>query len=117
RSFTTLYTFNALNQAVQEEKPKVDPSQSTGYLRRYYYDANNNRVRLDIQNVTTDPTNHLPAVVASHPFFQHYLTYDILARLVEESLDATRDAAIPGSSQPEQLTARYRYDANGNLSR
>jgi YD repeat-containing protein len=109
------YTYNALNQLVQEENPKVDASQATGYLTRYFYDANNNLVRRDLQNVTTDPTNHLPVIVASHPFFQQGKTYDMLDRVVEEARDATRDPAIAPSAQPELLTTRYRYDANGNL--
>jgi YD repeat-containing protein len=117
RGFATTNTYNALDQVVQEEQPKVDPSQSTGYLRRYSYDANNNRVGLDIQNVTTDPTNHLPALVASHPFFQHRYAYDLLDRLVEDTRDATRDPSIGPSSQPELLTTRYRYDADQNLIR
>ena len=117
RNNTTLYTYNTLNQVVQQEKPKVDPSQTTGYLTRYLYDANDNRTGLDIQNVTADPTDHLPVLVASHPFFQHRFSYDILDQLVEQVQDATRDPVIPPSGQPETLTTHYRYDGNGNQAR
>lgn len=117
RGYTNTFAYNALNQVVQEEKPKLDASQSTGYLIRYLYDANNNRTGLDIQNVTTDPANHLPLIVADHPFSQHRFTYDMLDQLVEETRDATRDPAIPFSAQPEQLVTRYRLDANGNRTR
>ena len=115
RGLVHRYTYNALNQAVQEEKPKVDPSQSHGYLRQYFYDANDNLVRTDVENVTTDPDTHLPMLVGSHSFFQHTSVFDILNQLVEETKDATRDPAIDASSQPQLLTSRYRYDANGNV--
>ena len=114
RGNTTRYTYNALDQVAEEEVPKVDPSQTTGYLRRYLYDANNNRTGVDVQNVTTDSASHLPVLDASHPFFQHRSTFDILDQSVAETRDATRDPAIPASAQPEQLVSRYRYDANGN---
>lgn len=117
RGNSTTYTYNALDQVVQEEQPKVDPSQPTGYLRRYSYDANNNQVGVDLQNVTTNPTNHLPIVVPSHPFFQHRFSYDLLDQLIERTADATRDPAIPPSPQPERLTTQYRYDPNGNRVR
>lgn len=117
RGFVTRFTYNVLDQIVQEEKPKVNPGQATGYLRRYHYDANDNRTGTDIQNVTTDPATHLPLVVASHPFFQHRSTFDILDRRVEDRRDAARDPSIAASGQPELLTTQFRYDANGNLMR
>ena len=117
RGLVHRFTFNALDQVVEEEDPKVDASQATGYARRYFYDANNNRVGVDVQNVTTDPATHLPVVVSGHPFFQHRSKHDILDRVIEETRDAARDPAIPTPPLPESRTTRYEYDANENLLR
>jgi YD repeat-containing protein len=117
RGLTRRTTYNALNQVVQYEAPPVDGGQPTGYLQRYFYDANNNRVGTDVQNVTTDASTHLPVIVAAHPWFEHRTTFDILNRAVESVSDATRDAVLPPSPQPQSLTNRFRYDANQNLIR
>ncbi len=114
RGLTRRTTYNALDQVVQEEAPPVDGSQPTGYLRRYLYDANNNRVGTDVQNVTTDVSTHLPVIVAGHPWFQHRMTFDILNQIVESVSDTTRDSMLPPSTQPQSLTNQFRYDANQN---
>jgi RHS repeat-associated protein len=120
RGFTRSMVYNDLDQVVVEEDPKIDAAQATGYRRRYHYDANNNVVRTDVENQTTDPTTHQTAVVSAHPFFVHACAFDILDQQIECTRDATRDplvAAAFATTQPEKLVTRWRYDANQNLER
>ena len=110
------YVFNALDELIRSEAPKVDPGQPTGYLREHLYDANGNVVTTRVQNVTTDPVTHLPAA-GSPPFHEQAVRYDILDNVIERRTDARRDPAVPFSAQPEQLETRYHYDANENVVR
>ena len=110
-----LRTYNALDQLVQTENPKVDAGQAHGYLSQTFFDANDNVVTTAVENVTTS-TNHVP-VAGAPAFFYHSRRYDILDNLIERTDDATRDPIIPASPQPEELVTRYEYDANQNLVR
>ena len=107
-------TYNELDQVIITEDPKVDAGQPDGYLRRFHYDANDNVVKNDIENETTDTNTHASVVVTAHPFIEHRSIYDILDNRIERTQDATRDASIPASGQPESLVTRFRYDANEN---
>ncbi len=111
--FEYLRVYNELDQVVETERPRVDPGQATGYRHRYLYDDNDNVVRMDVEAVTTDPDTHQPT--AGGTFFMHRFKFDILDNLIERDLDATRDAALPASSQPERLVTTLRYDPNENL--
>ena len=109
-----IFTYNALDQVVQLELPRVHVGQSTGFLRRQVYDANDNVVALEVPNWKPD-ANGMPVLVAGHPFFEHATTYDILDNVLTQTQDATRDAIIPQSAESESLVTRYVYDANENV--
>jgi YD repeat-containing protein len=112
----TILDINALNQIVRETSREVTPG-GVRYERDFFYDANDNLVRIDTQNVdengVLDPSNE---------HFTNILEYDILDYLIrttEESgafvvtrvppqLDAT---GLPDS---EFVTTKFEYDANRN---
>ena len=116
RGLVTTHLYNALDERIQIEAPKVHPSQATGYLQQSRYDANGNRIESAIQNWTM--TDGVPQLVAPPlDFFLNTTSYDILNRPVAQTVDARRDAEIPVSSELQFLTTRWFYDANENTIR
>ena len=111
-----IVTFNALDQPIREEDPRVHPAQSHGYRRDVEYDANNNVVARVVENWGMDPTG-LPVLDSSNSEFRHLFLYDILDNQIESTQDAQRDSGIPASLQPETLVTRFEYDANENVVR
>jgi YD repeat-containing protein len=107
------FTYNQLDQLVEQEAPRVSPSQAHGYLRRLVYDDNDNIIARQIENQTADAAGN-QVVVSAHPFFVDEFRHDILDNLVEQTVDATRRPGIV-SAEPELLTTRFRYDANENV--
>ena len=105
--------YNALDELIESEAPKVDPAQGTGFLTRLHYDANGNTTRLEVQSWLNDAGVLHPD--AAHSWFQHETRYDILDNPIERSVDATRDAAIDPSSEAELLVTQLRYDESENL--
>ncbi len=116
RGNDNLFEYNELDQLVVEEDPKLDLGMSTGFQRRHGYDANDNRVVLEVGNWKPDASG-IPFQDPLHPWFLHTWLHDILDNIVSETQDATRDGGVPPSVQPEMLTMDFRYDANDNLVR
>lgn len=107
RNNITRYIVNQLNQVVRtiSEPPFL-------YERDFFYDANNNLVRIDIQNVVPDGAGG-NRVVAENPRITHTFLYDILDNLIEKTEEVSDGE--PGIGPPERITTRYRYDKNENL--
>jgi len=107
RGNTTRHIVNQLNQVVRtiSEPPFL-------YERDYFYDFNNNLVRVDIQNVVPDGAGG-NRVVAENPRITHTFVYDILDNMVEKTEEVSDGE--PGIGPPERITTRYRYDKNENL--
>ncbi|MBI4470495.1 MAG: RHS repeat protein [Acidobacteria bacterium] len=107
RNNITRYIVNQLNQVVRtiSEPP-------FSYERDYFYDFNNNLVRVDIQNVVPDGAGG-NRVVAENPKITQTFAYDILDNLVEKTEEVSDGE--PGIGPAERITTRYRYDKNENL--
>ncbi len=99
RGSDTQFIVNQLDQVVRSISREIAPGGGVRYQRDTFYDANNNVVRVDVQNV-----NDSGAVEANTHFTTTY-QYDILNYLTRkiEEVDASRSIAT-----------EYAYDANRN---
>jgi RHS repeat-associated protein len=91
---------NQLNQVVREYSRPVNTTNGpVRYQREFFYDANNNSVRLDVQNVDEN------GVVSTNAYLTTTYAYDILNRVTNtvQEVDPSRN-----------VVTQYAYDANGN---
>ncbi|UCC29379.1 MAG: hypothetical protein JSU86_14400 [Phycisphaerales bacterium] len=117
RGHDTQYVYNQLNQVVREISREVTDGSGVRYERDTFYDANDNVVRVDIQNID-DQGN----VVSENIHFTTIYEYEILnyrIRSCEEagSHDVPRDPPkLDCSELPEGefITTEYEYDENRN---
>jgi RHS repeat-associated protein len=121
RGADTQYVVNALNQVVRTLSRAVDLGPgAVRYITDTYYDANDNVVRVDVQNVD-DRGN-----VSPNEFLTRVTEYDLLndpVRVCEESGAYTGDIPGPpelptcdGLPADEFITTEYEYDLNKNRS-
>jgi RHS repeat-associated protein len=112
----TLFVVNQLDQIVRSTSREVDAG-GPRYFVDTFYDANDNVVRLDVQNVDETGT-----VVATNPVFTTIFEYDVLnqtTRACQESgsfavpSGQTTCAGLPDS---EFVITEYEYDDNWNQS-
>ncbi len=117
RGHDTLYTVNALNQTVRQSSREVTDGSGVRYETLTWYDANNNVVRMDIEN--RDETGALQA----NTNFTTIYEYEILnhrTRTVQEKGNANLDATvltladIPVGQRPEFIVTAVQYDPNRN---
>jgi RHS repeat-associated protein len=99
RNFDTLYTVNALNQVVRETSAETAAGSGIRYLRDSHYDANNNIVRVDVQNIDE------LGVLQPNAWFTTEYAYDALDRLIQTTREVDESHSVVEQSQ---------YDANGN---
>lgn len=99
RGQDTQYVVNQLNQVVREISREVGNGQTVRYQRDTHYDANNNVIRRDIQNI--DETGNLQA----NSQFSNSYEYEILDYLVR----ATQEVDASHS-----IVTEHEYDANRN---
>jgi RHS repeat-associated protein len=117
RTNDTLYAYNALNQLVRKSSPPASGGiRDTNF---YWYDANNNRVRADMVN--RNDSGALQANTALTTITEYDILDQITREVREKGSANLADSVvtyngIPGGSQPQFLTAEYRYDANQNWS-
>ncbi len=114
------YIVNQLNQVVRSISRETAPGSGIRYQRDIYYDANDNVVREDVQNL--DETGQVPADGNTH--LTTVYEYEILnnvTRVCQESGSYT--GTIPGTTdQPtcdglpdaDFVTTTYAYDGNRN---
>lgn len=95
-----LYTYNDLDQLVQELSREVEPESGLRYEKLIWYDANNNVVREDTQNV-----NDAGEVVAENPYFSTTHDYEMLDHRVRTTQEVDVDHSI---------ATEYEYDAKRN---
>jgi len=121
RGNDTLYAVNALNQVVRETSRSVETSPGSGtfveYEKDYFYDANDNLVRVDVENVDEKGIPDANAYVTT------LYDYEILNRQIRKCEEAG-DYDVPrgtspvldcsGLPQSEFVTTEYEYDANRN---
>jgi YD repeat-containing protein len=103
RGVRTEYAVNALGQVVKRTRD----AGGLGYETLYWYDANDNLVRRDVENVIPDldAGAHLAGTHSrdgDNPWFTTTYVYDLLDNLVE------RQEEVDGTTQ---ATTTYRYDA------
>ncbi len=115
----TLFEVNELNQVVEETSREVS-SGGARYQRDIYYDANNNIVRVDVQNLNDQ--GQVPSSGNTH--FTTLTEYEILnnpVRTCQEVTDYT--GTIPGTTNlpvctglptGQFATTEYQYDDNRN---
>ena len=115
---TSLFV-NELNQVLRVTSREVEPG-GARYVRETHYDANDNLVRLDVQNLD-DQGNP-----GANPWFTTVHEYDILDQTVRTCREAgSYNGPIPGTAQlptcsglasPVFVVTEFEYDANRNLT-
>ena len=121
RSHTTTTARTELGEAYRVTAPTP-----YGYKREFYFDANRNMEREDIEDIVvsldasehftptgTGTTANLPTTTGSggsirSGWFTNEYEYDLLDNKTKDEIDAT-------GSTPAVLTTAYEYDANENL--
>jgi len=103
RGQDTLYAINALDQVVRETSPEVLPASGVRYIKDYFYDANNNVVRVEVQNRSALEDGG--AIDAANPTWTTTYDYEILNRLIRKS-----EEVEPGRF----IVTEYGYDGNRN---
>ncbi|MBI3850278.1 MAG: hypothetical protein HY298_08320 [Verrucomicrobia bacterium] len=99
RTNDTLYAVNALNQIVRRTSRETTNGSGVRYQRDYFYDANNNLVRVDIED--KDETGALrPGSPLTTTFAYDSLNF-LTARMEEEEVGY-------------DVVTQYQYDANRN---
>lgn len=101
RGHDTQYTVNALDQIVREASREVEVigGSKVRYLKDTAYDANNNVVRVDVQNVDDN------GVVQPNAWLTTSYEYEILNKLTRMTQEVTESHVI---------VTEYAYDANRN---
>ena len=96
----SLNVVNQLNEIVQQfSRPVSTSSGSVRYERDLFYDANNNLVRLDMQNVDER------GLVSTNAYLTTTYAYDILGRLLN---------GVQEVDPSHNVVTQFAYDANGN---
>jgi YD repeat-containing protein len=99
-----LFTYNALDQCMTRQTQQASFGERVKSV--FYYDANNNLVRRDLEN--RDETG---ALVATNPQWTTLFEHDALDRLTGIVAEISEGGGLPGS----YATNRFVYDANDNL--
>lgn len=97
-----LFVYNQLDQVVQEFSEEVAPGGGLRYEKRTFYDANNNVIQEDVQNVDAD------GVLNANAFFTTTYQYEFLDHVIEKSeeVEAGRN-----------IVTQFQYDKNRNQTK
>lgn len=105
----TNYTVNALDQLVRASAAAAAPAGQVAldYQTLYWYDANDNLIRVDVENVTPDLDADLRLTGAhsrdaANPWWTTTYVYDLLDNRVQQTAEI---------SATLHVTTEYRYDA------
>lgn len=102
RGNDSFYEYNALDQIIGEHSRAVDtPSGAVRYATLTWFDANNNKTRIDVQNV-----NDQGLLVEENPWFTTRYEYEILNHVARIQREVDVDKVT---------TTEYGYDAKRNL--
>ncbi|MCG8405183.1 MAG: DUF6531 domain-containing protein [Phycisphaerales bacterium] len=101
RNSETQYIVNQLNQTVREISREVSDGSGVRYERDIFYDANNNVIRIDIQNVDEN------GIMQSNGYFTTMFEYDILNYVIRKT-----EEVDPGHN----IVTDYQYDKNNLLT-
>ena len=96
----TQYIVNELDQVVRQISREVKDGTGIRYQKDYYYDANNNVTRIDVQNLDEN------GVLQPHAHFTTTYEYDLLNHMTRKTEDVGDGHAI---------ATEYTYDGNRNL--
>lgn len=99
RGNDTLIVVNALNQVLRERSREVTTGSGIRYATDTSYDANDNVVRVDVENRDAD------GALQTNTHYSVQYDYDILNRLLRESREA---------GPTHDVVTEYEYDANRN---
>lgn len=103
RGQDTLYTVNAFDQVVREISAEVLPGSGVRYSKDFFYDANNNLVRVEVQNRAALEDGG--GMVATNPTWTTTYDYEVLNYLIRKS-----EEVEPGRF----AITEYAYDGNRN---
>ncbi len=109
RNNTSRQIYNQIGQVVRSISAAPH-----NYEIEYFYDHNDNLIRLDIEN-KLEAADGSHGAVAANPAFSTLYGYDILDQVVMVQEESTLPA-MPGEPVPSEAfrTKMYSYDANGN---
>lgn len=99
------FVVNALNQIVRTLSPVVHPASGIRYTNDFVFDANNNLVRVDVENWTDSGAG--PARSLDNPIWTTLHTYDLLNHRLQTSREVEKD---------QYVVTQNEYDANRNLT-
>ena len=99
RGYDTLRDVNQLDQIVREQSREVELGSGVRYETLYYYDANDNIVRVDVANVDE------AGAVQPNAYYTSDYEYDPLNRLSRSTYEV---------SEGDSVVIESEYDANGN---
>ncbi|MBP7746933.1 MAG: RHS repeat protein [Phycisphaerae bacterium] len=99
RGHDTQYVVNQLNQIVREISREIMDGSGVRYQRDTYYDADDNVVRVDVQNIDDQ------GLLQPNAYFTTLYDYEILNRLIRTSREV---------SDGLYAITEYGYDANRN---
>ena len=103
RGHDTQYSVNQLNQIVREVSAEVSGGSGVRYTKDYFYDANNNTVRVEVQN--RDALENGGGVIAANPTWTTTFGYEVLNHLTNKS-----EEVEPG----RLIVTEYAYDGTRN---
>jgi YD repeat-containing protein len=97
----TLYVVNQLDQVIREVSRDVTDGSGIRYQRDFYYDANDNVVLLDVQNLDEN------GAMLPNTHFTTTYEYDLLDYLTRKTEEV---------EQGRVIATEYAYDGNRNLT-
>jgi len=118
RGHDTQFIVNQLDQVVREISREVTAGEGVRYQRDTYYDANDNVVRVDVQNIDDQ------GILQPNTHYTTVYEFETLNRVIRQCAECgEHTGSIPGPPEeptceglPEEdfATTEYEYDANRN---
>ncbi|HAB19182.1 MAG TPA: hypothetical protein DCE44_22425 [Verrucomicrobiales bacterium] len=105
RGYDRRFVVNALDQVIRTVSPEISAPSRVRYTNDFYFDANNNLVRVERQNWIDSGAG--PVQSPENPTWTTLHSYEILNHRIRTAQEA----------EPDRFVAtEYRYDANRNLT-
>lgn len=99
RGNDTRFVLNALDQVVREVSREVVPDSGIRYSRDFFFDANNNVIRIDLENRDANGT------LLENPVFTTSFEFEILNHVVRQNMEV---------AEGQEIVLEFDYDGNRN---